>query len=293
MKASPFLEHLSAELQKRFGETFAIKDVSPEFGGSINESFRLGTTQGHFFLKRNNAQNYPEMFRHEAAGLNLLKTLTSFKVPEVILWGETGDHAFIIIEYLTKENNSLAFWKTFGHNLANMHKQTHDGFGLKHSNYIGSLHQSNTFKQSWADFFVSERLVPMVSMAHQAGKLDVDTVKKFEKLCFKMNDMFPAETPALLHGDLWSGNYMCTRGDTPCIFDPAVYYGHREMDLAMMQLFGGFHADTYKAYQEIYPLESGWKQRVDLCNLYPLLVHVNLFGGNYVKQVKQLVSQYT
>ncbi|HLP13341.1 MAG TPA: fructosamine kinase family protein [Flavobacteriales bacterium] len=293
MKASPFLAHITTELQKRFGESFVVKEVSPEFGGSINESFRLGTSQGHFFLKRNDAKKYPDMFRHEAAGLSLLKASTAFKIPEVILWGETDEHAFIVIEYIRKENNTTAFWKKFGYDLANMHKQTNETFGLHHSNYIGSLQQSNTKKQSWPDFFVSERLVPLVSMANQAGKLDIDTVKKFERLCFKMNELFPAEIPALLHGDLWSGNYMCTQGDVPAIFDPAVYYGHREMDLAMMHLFGGFHADTYKAYQEIYPLESGWKQRVDLCNLYPLLVHVNLFGGNYVKQVKQVVGQYS
>jgi fructosamine-3-kinase len=293
MKTSLFLAHISTELQKRYGDNFTIKDVSPEFGGNINESFRIGTSQGNFFLKRNDATKYPDMFRHEAAGLNLLKTSTAFKIPEVILWGETDEYAFIVIEYIRKENNTPAFWKAFGHNLANMHKQTSETFGLHHSNYIGSLNQSNTRKQSWTDFFVSERLVPMVSMAHEAGKLDIDTVKKFEKLCFKMNELFPAEIPALLHGDLWTGNYMCTQGDAPAIFDPAVYYGHREMDLAMMHLFGGFHADTYKAYQEIYPLENGWKQRVDLCNLYPLLVHVNLFGGNYIKQVKQVLGHYT
>jgi fructosamine-3-kinase len=292
MKATPFLMHISTELQKRFGENFAIKEISPEFGGSINESFRVSTTQGNFFMKRNDAQRFPDMFQREAAGLNLLRASSDFKIPEVVLWGEVEEHAFLIIEYIKKEPNTLSFWKTFGRNLAHMHKQTHEFFGLNHNNYIGSLPQQNTQKTSWADFFVSERLVPMVSRAHENGKLDIDTVKKFEKLCFKMNELFPNEAPALLHGDLWSGNYVCTLNDTPGIFDPAVYYGNREMDLAMMHLFGGFHVDTYKAYQEVYPLEAGWKQRVDLCNLYPLLVHVNLFGGNYVKQVKQVVNQF-
>lgn len=292
IKATPFLTHVGHELQKFFGETFVILQLHPEFGGSINESFKLVTTHGNYFLKRNDAKQFPGMFEKEAEGLKMLRTFSSFKVPEVILHGTSINSGFLIIEYLQKENKTQTFWQNFGRSLAHMHKQTHAQFGMGHDNYIGSLKQSNSFKNSWADFFVSERIVPLVASANEKGRLDIDTVKMFEKLCYKIPELFPNEVPALLHGDLWSGNYFCSNSNTPCIFDPAMYYGNREMDLAMMQLFGGFHIDTFKAYQEIYPLESKWKERVDLCNLYPLLVHVNIFGGNYVKQTKQIVAKF-
>lgn len=293
MKGASFIEHITTELQKRFGELCVIEEIHPEFGGSINESFKLVTTNGNYFLKRNNSNKFPSMFEKEAEGLKLLRTFTQFKVPEVIFTGSRNGFDFLVIEYLQKENKNQTFWKAFGQNLANMHKQTHTQFGMGHDNYIGSLNQTNSFKKTWAEFFVSERLVPLISIATKEGKLEIDDVKRVEKLCYKIPEIFPIEPPALLHGDLWSGNYLCSTASTPCIFDPSIYYGHREMDLAMMQLFGGFHTDTFKTYQEIYPLETNWKERVDICNLYPLLVHVNIFGGNYVKQVKQILAKFT
>lgn len=292
MKITPFLIHISVELQKKFGEHCVIKEIHPEFGGSINESFKLVTTEGNFFLKRNNTSKFPDMFEREAEGLKILRTFTLFKVPAVIFIGSNNGYDYLLIEYLQKENATQIFWKAFGTNLAQMHKQTSTQFGIGHDNFIGSLNQHNTFKNNWSDFFVSERIVPLVSQAHENGKLDLEAVKQVEKLCYKIPTLFPKEPPALLHGDLWSGNYLCTSNNTPAIFDPAVYYGHREMDLAMMHLFGGFHADTYKAYQEIYPLEPSWKERIDICNIYPLLVHTILFGGSYVKQVKEILNRF-
>jgi fructosamine-3-kinase len=293
IKTTPFLTDLGTELQKIFGETFLIIQINPEFGGSINDSFKLVTTHGNFFLKRNDAKNFPDMFEKEAEGLKMLRTFSTFKIPEVILHGKSENFSFLVIEYVQKESKTQTFWQNFGRSLANMHKQTHAQFGMGHDNYIGSIKQINSFKNNWADFFVSERIVPLVSMANEKGKLDMDTVKMFEKLCYKIPDLFPNEPPALLHGDLWSGNYFCANSNTPCVFDPAIYYGNREMDLAMMQLFGGFHNDTFKAYQEIFPLEAKWNERIDLCNLYPLLVHVNIFGGNYARQVKQILTRFT
>lgn len=293
MKASPFLSHILSELEKTMGQAVEIQNISPEFGGSINESFKLETAQGLFFLKRNEAENLPHLFEREAHGLNLLRAASTFKVPAVVLCGKFKSTSYLLLEYVEKGLPKPFFWQHFGNALAAQHKHTNEKFGLEHDNYIGSLYQSNVQKDNWVDFFANERLVPLVSMAHEKGKIDLNTVKAFEKLCFKLPEIFPAEPPALLHGDLWSGNYLCTINSEPCIYDPAVYYGHREMDIAMMQLFGGFHSDCLKAYQENYPLESGWKQRVDICNLYPLLVHVLLFGGSYIKQVKNIVLPFS
>lgn len=293
MKTSPFLLFVGGELRKKFGEGFQILSIHPEFGGSINESFRLETNQGNYFLKRNDAERFPEMFEREAEGLQLLRANSTFKIPEVVAVSTFKEYAFLVMEYVPKESTGPQFWKNFGVALAGLHQQGFDQFGLAKDNYIGSLKQSNKFHEKWTDFFSAERIVPMVSLAHENGKLDLGTVKQFEQLNYKLDQFFPIESPSLLHGDLWSGNYIGSAGNGCCIFDPAVYYGHREMDIAMMHLFGGFHADTYKAYQEVFPLEAGWKERINLCNLYPLLVHANLFGGNYVKQVKQIVAQFS
>lgn len=292
MKASPFLVHITNLIQNKYGEACIINEIHPEFGGSINESFRLVTSNATFFLKRNIATAFPDMFEREAQGLTLLKESTSFKVPTVLFTGFHSGYSYLMLEYVQKEYPNQQFWKNFGKSLAEMHKQSHVQFGLDHSNFIGSLVQTNTRTNTWADFFVNERIVPLVSIAHEKGKIDLDTVKQFEKLCFKIPELFPVENPSLLHGDLWSGNYFCTTAATPCVFDPAVYYGHREMDIAMMHLFGGFHIDTFKMYEEIYPLQADWKKRIDLCNIYPLLVHAILFGGTYIKQVKTILNNF-
>jgi fructosamine-3-kinase len=292
MKASPFLSYILSELEKTLGQAVSIKNISPEFGGNINESYKVETEQGVFFLKRNEAVDLPHLFDREAQGLQLLRNVSTFKVPGVVLCGQYKNISYLLLDYIEKGLPKPFFWQQFGQALAKLHQHSNTQFGLDHNNYIGSLPQINTPKENWPDFFTSERLVPLVSAAHEKGKIDLNTVKAFEKLCFKLPEIFPVEAPALLHGDLWSGNYLCTINSEPCVFDPAVYYGHREMDIAMMQLFGGFHSDCLKAYQEIYPLESGWKQRVDICNLYPLLVHTMLFGGSYAKQVKNIVIPF-
>jgi fructosamine-3-kinase len=274
------------------GQKVEIRSINPEFGGNINESYKLETDQGTFFLKRNEATDLPRMFEREARGLHLLRPASTFKIPGVVLCGNFKEVSYLVLDYIEKGLPKSFFWQQFGTALAQQHKQSYERFGLDHDNYIGSLHQSNTYAETWAEFFTNERLMPLANMAHEKGKLEVSTVKTIEKICARLSEIFPAEPPSLLHGDLWSGNYLCTINSEPCVYDPAVYYGHREMDIAMMQLFGGFHSDCLKAYQEIYPLEKSWKQRVDICNLYPLLVHTILFGGSYGKQVKNITMPF-
>jgi fructosamine-3-kinase len=293
MKSTPFLIHITEELQKHLGKEVQIIGAHPEYGGSINESYRIETNEGDFFLKRNEKDKFKEMYEAEKQGLITLKTHSTFVVPQPLLNGSFKQYNYLVLEYIQKGNRENTNFRTsFGIKLAELHKNQNEFFGLDYNNYIGSLEQINTPSKDWADFFVGNRIVPLVSVAHEKGKFDLATVKQFEKLCFKLQDYFPKENPALLHGDLWSGNYLSTTDEQPCIFDPAIYYGHREMDLAMMNLFGGFHHDTFKAYEEAYPLEIGWRERIDLCNLYPLLVHVNLFGGNYIKQVKLILNHF-
>jgi protein-ribulosamine 3-kinase len=191
---------------------------------------------------------------------------------------------------LQKKTN---YWKDFAQKLAQLHKNTAPIFGLDHDNYIGSLPQSNRQTQKWTDFFISQRLEPLVTKAVASGLLDSQTAQRFDRLFSKLDQLIPEEKPALLHGDLWSGNVMTDEHGEVCLIDPAVYYGHREVDLAFSTLFGAFHGEFYEAYNEAFPLEKGWKQRIDLFNLYPLLVHLILFGRSYYHQVISTLEKFT
>lgn len=253
-------------------------------GGSINSCSRVVTDGGIYFLKENSAERFPGMFEAEAKGLALLRNTNTFCVPGIILQ-ESGR---LFLEWLEKDKGS---WRDAGKKLAQLHKNTSTTFGLDHDNYIGSLPQSNKQHTTWTEFFAAERMLPQLKLARDQKKIDAALVAKGENFCRALDEIFPAEPPALLHGDLWSGNFFFS-SQGPSIFDPAVYYGHREMDLAMAKLFGGFDEEFYKGYEEEFPLEKNWEARVDLCNLYPLLVHVNLFGGGYAGEVKNILAKF-
>jgi fructosamine-3-kinase len=163
---------------------------------------------------------------------------------------------------------------------------------LEQDNFIGSLIQENKQQPDFINFFISQRLEVQLKIARNQGALNQSDTRYFNSLFNKLNNIVPIEKPALLHGDLWSGNFMVNSSGAPCIFDPAVYYGHREADIAMTQLFGGFSPEFYHAYNETCPLEKDWQKRTDIFNLYPLLVHVNLFGGSYAAQVLRIIRHF-
>lgn len=269
-----------------------VVDCSHISGGCINDAKKLRTTAGDFFVKVNSAVRYPAMFKAEAKGLELLKSANEIYVPEVIGIGEYGGQQFLVTEFVESAVIAPNFWSDFGTSLARLHKHSNSVFGLDEDNYIGSLPQSNKKFNNWADFFIESRLAPQLKLARDKGLVGDKLTTHFESLYKRLDEIFPKEPPALLHGDLWSGNFMVSGEGRACIIDPAVYYGHREMDIAMTRLFGGFGAELYTAYNQEYPMEKGWEARLDICNLYPLLVHVNLFGGGYVSQVSSIVGQF-
>ncbi|MBU1368123.1 MAG: fructosamine kinase family protein [Bacteroidetes bacterium] len=279
-------------LQSHTGKEGLIDETSAVGGGSINSAYRLVYAGQSFFLKYNHAGRFPKMFEQEAAGLTLLRQSRSLHIPSVIGTGSKDQISFILLDYITEGQTNKVFWEKFGVGLAAMHKNTNTHFGLDHSNYIGSLRQENTHESSWSDFFIRHRLQPQLSLALKKGLISSKINRDFEKLFPLLPKLFPQETPALLHGDLWSGNFLCSSEGAAVLIDPAVYYGHREMDLGMSKLFGGFHPHFYAAYHEAWPLEKGWQERVDLCNLYPLLVHVNLFGSSYTSQVQSCLQRF-
>jgi len=269
-----------------------IKKAVPVSGGSINKAYKLETNSGNYFLKINSASEYPLMFVAEAKGLELLRSAGELFVPAAVSTGEEGDDAFIIMDFIEQGKRAKDFFFDFGRRLARLHKHSAERFGLAYDNYIGSLPQSNTAHESWADFFIQERLERQLKLGRDSGALGSSLVQGFGRLFRRLEEIFPVERPSLVHGDLWSGNYMTGPDGTACLFDPAVYYGHREMDIAMSRLFGGFDRDFYLGYNEDFPMEKGWEQRSDICNLYPLLVHANLFGGGYASQVEAIIRRF-
>lgn len=283
-------------------ESVTVGNISSVGGGCINDTARIKTNIGLFFAKWNKAKKYPKMFEAEAKGLKLLADANEIKIPEVISQKTIDETDFLILEFIESgafqhppsplQRGTNTFWHDFGKSLAKLHKHTSEKFGLDHDNYIGSLPQSNKQHNKWNEFFILERLEPQIKMAIDSKQIHPSANQRFHKLFSQVETVFPAEKPSLLHGDLWNGNYLIGSKGEPVIIDPAVYFGHREMDLGMTKLFGGFTSEFYQSYNEEFPLEKDWQKRTDLCNLYPLMVHVNLFGRSYAMQVEDILRRF-
>lgn len=261
-------------------------------GGCINSGGKLQTTSGDFFLKWNDARKFPAMFEAEAKGLELLRSTKVVDVPKVIGHGKESNAQFLILAFVEQRPPSKQYWEDLGNQLARLHRTSNDSFGLDHDNYIGSIRQFNQPNSSWVNFFIEKRLNVQLNLAKDAGLVDLASIKKFEALYSKLPSLLPEEKPSLLHGDLWQGNVISNEKDNACLIDPAVYYGNREADLAMTRLFGGFSKAFYSVYEQTFPLPEDHAKRVDLYNLYPLLVHLNLFGPAYRQQILTILKTY-
>ncbi len=262
-------------------------------GGCINQTVRLDTSEGVFFLKWNEEQ--PDgMFEAEEQGLRLLKESSQNKlsIPEVYGRGQVDQKDYLLLEFLHESPETGKYWEELGRGLAALHQSTANSYGLDHDNYIGSLQQQNHSFESWLEFFFEKRLKPQFGLAYYEGRIDLAYMKRLDELRPKLEGFFPEEKPALLHGDLWSGNVMPVKNGLPAIYDPAVYYGHREMELAFTRLFGGFESEFYEAYREVYPVHPNFAERKDVYNLYPLMVHTNLFGTSYLAGVDKVLRRF-
>lgn len=261
-------------------------------GGDINDARLLETSQGPAFLKMNAKAGAIRMFEKEAEGLRILEESGAIRVPRVLGTGQAEGTAFLLLEFIGEGGRTSRFWKNFGNALARLHRHTADCFGLSHGNYIGSLPQSNRRHDNWPEFFIMERLEPQARLALSEQALWNGADRDFGELYKRIPDICPEEPPALIHGDLWSGNFIAAPENTPVLIDPAVSFSHREMDLAMSRLFGGFNPAFYEAYEDTYPCQPGLEERIDIYQLYYLLVHVNLFGGGYAQSVRRIVQHY-
>ena len=267
-------------------------------GGCINETFILKTESNKEYFLKINSDTPKDMFHVEAEGLSNLATTNTIRIPKVI---EVHDD-FLLLERIKSSRKNENFFQSFGKAFARHHKTRASAWGWPKNNYIGTTQQKNTpiipyqknsREKDWCQFYFEYRLLYQVRLLEKKGnagelsKLMIGIEGKIQKILEG-----PGEPPAILHGDLWGGNYMVDETGSACLIDPAVYWGHREADLAMTKLFGGFPHEFYRAYNDEYPLKPGWEYRENLYKLYHVLNHLNLFGHSYYSQSVNLARFY-
>lgn len=261
-------------------------------GGCIANSQIIETVSGEkYFLKSYGNNN--AILQNEANGLSELAKSKAIRIPKVIAVTDN----FLLLEFVETGRRKRDFSELFGKEFAKMHRTTSDNFGFFENNFIGSSPQINVptnNSNSWLDFFWENRLLYQFKLAEQNGYANSEFRNLFSKLENKLPSIIEGteEKPTLLHGDLWGGNFMVDENSNPVLIDPAVYYGHREADLAMTKLFGGFDENFYSAYNEEYPLQDDWEYRINLYMLYHVLNHLNIFGSGYYSQVISIVKKY-
>lgn len=271
------------------GEDFSLQQCQSIGGGCINDAYRISGSDRQYFIKVNDSSKLA-MFEAEMEGLQAILETASIRVPRPLLVQRDGQHAYLIMEYLEFGGSGEAF--QFGQQLAAMHQQSADTFGWHRDNTIGSTPQHNKISSDWIEFWREQRLGYQIELAARRG-IGQKAVDLCDQLAQRLEDYFHDyhPRPSLLHGDLWSGNAAYSARGEPLIFDPACYYGDREADLAMTELFGGFGAEFYRGYQSVWPLDSGYKIRKNLYNQYHILNHYNLFGGSYGSQAVRMTEQ--
>ncbi|QSE96195.1 fructosamine kinase family protein [Fulvivirga lutea] len=281
-------EEIKTCLIDNYGE---LQSFTPASGGCINNGGTAKCKSQELFLKWNSASLYPGMFAAEAKGLNLLRK-SELIVPEVleVINGQT--YEALILENIRSGGQNKNTMEKFGGQLAQMHRITQKKYGLDHDNYMGSLKQYNKPHENWIEFYIAQRLEPQLEIAVKKGLADLQLQMKFEKLYKLLPKLLVIEQPSLVHGDLWSGNYMINSDGNAVLIDPAVTFANREVDLAMTKLFGGFSQEFYSGYEAEYPTEKGLNERLDIYNLYPLLIHLNLFGSSYRSQIISILNYF-
>ncbi|MEA5507460.1 fructosamine kinase family protein [Halotia wernerae UHCC 0503] len=271
------------------GEKFKTQHKCSVSGGCINQGYAVSNGDLTYFVKLNQASQVA-MFEAEGLGLEEMLATASIRVPKPICWGKAGNSSYIILEWLEMGGNNPNSSQEMGRKLAAMHKTTSSqGFGWKINNTIGSTLQINTWAADWVEFYAQHRLGDQFQLARRRG----GNFPKQDKLLAAIPELLAnyEVQPSLLHGDLWCGNAGCTVSGEPVIFDPATYFGDREVDIAMTELFGGFPAAFYQGYNEVFPLDAGYEKRKTLYNLYHILNHFNLFGGGYGSQANRMIDQ--
>ena len=284
-----FDTELADAIGRASGTPFSVGSIRAVHGGDISQAFAISDGARRFFVKTVSASQVG-LFEAEAAGLGELAAANALRVPETVCHGVAAGRAYLVLEHLSLRAHGDA--AQLGRQLAQQHRASAPRFGGAHDNRIGATPQPNTWRDDWVDFWREQRLGFQLQLAARNGYRGA-LQRDGERLMAQLDGFFAGFRPApsLLHGDLWGGNHGFLETGEPVIFDPAVYFGDRECDLAMSELFGGFAADFFAAYREAWPLDTGYPVRKTLYNLYHILNHANLFGGGYVVQAQRMLAQ--
>ncbi len=289
--STEFSSQIVAAIEQAAGVRLGTIELTSLAGGDINIAYRVRGGNHNYFMKTNSATRLP-MFDAEAAALKEIAATKTVRVPLPICWGATEIHSYLVLEWLELQALDDDSAAQLGAQLAALHRQTATQFGWHRDNTIGATPQINNEEGDWLSFWKSQRLGYQLRLAERhgyGGKLQ-DMGAELMQCCDALfADYSPL--PSLLHGDLWSGNAACDAAGEPVIYDPASYYGDREADVAMTELFGGFPAAFLRAYQAAWPMDDGYRLRRDFYNLYHLLNHLNLFGGGYLMQSQTLMQR--
>lgn len=285
------LQAIATAISEREQESMRMLRAVPVGGGDINASYRLETDGRDYFVKLNGGERLA-MFEAERDGLLELAGAEALRVPTPVCSGITGDTAFLVMEYIAFGPGTADSAAALGRGLAALHRHTAERFGWHRDNTIGATAQPNAWDDDWLRFYGEQRLGHQLRLAAANG-YGGELQRLGERLIAGLSGLYAGyrPVPSLLHGDLWGGNQAVDRRGGPVVFDPAVYYGDREADLAMTELFGGFPGSFYAAYREAWPLDAGYGHRKTLYNLYHLLNHANLFGGGYAAQAGRMMQQ--
>jgi fructosamine-3-kinase len=280
---------IASQISQATEQGFQIEQRQRVGGSCINQGYVLRGQDQSYFIKLNQADQLP-MFEAEAIALQQMAATQTIRVPKPICWGAWERSSYLVLDWLRFGPGSSSGWRSLGHQLAHLHAhRPSQRFGWERNNTIGSTPQINTWSESWAEFFAEQRIGYQLKLAQNRGGPFPEVSRVTEKVRAILATRHPQA--ALVHGDLWSGNAAILENGEPVIFDPAPYYGDREVDLAMTELFGGFPPAFYQGYAEVSPLAEGYQQRKSLYNLYHILNHFNLFGGSYASQAQQMINQ--
>lgn len=279
-------------LQKHGGFSTPVVLEKVLNGGDINEVYVICADYKRWVVKENNAKLFPEMLAKEFRSLQYLNKVSPLSYPNPFFHFEDATRQFLVMEYFEKGSTSEKMMTKLGVQLAHQHRISNPDFGWNEANYIGRLLQKNTPNKDGNYFFAEQRLMTQAQLAFDNYLLEKKDIQRLERVGYLIKEIFTDEPPALLHGDFWSGNFMISTYQEPVAFDPAPYFGNREADIAMTMLFGGFSAPFYTAYQSAFPLVEGWENRIPFFQLYPNLVHLNMFGKTYLQAIRKVINPF-
>jgi fructosamine-3-kinase len=283
-----FWTEIDTHISQVTGKKFQSSQRQSVGGGCINQGYAVSDEQRTYFVKINQAVQ-SSMFQAEALGLQQIFQTATIRVPQPLCWGTSGNSSYLVLEWLEMNGGQAKSWEEMGRRLAAMHKATSaEGFGWEMNNTIGSTPQINTWTADWIKFYSQYRLDYQFRLARRRGG---HFTQEKELLAILPEILTHQPQPSLVHGDLWGGNVGHSLSGEPIIFDPATYFGDREVDIAMTELFGGFPATFYQGYNEAWPLDKGYQRRKIVYNLYHILNHFNLFGGSYASQANRMITQ--